>query len=355
MDIGKLQDFNSNYVGDYPLLRKLAEDWAERKPLRGLRLLHNIPITRETMLKLEPLYLSGADVTVTHLRLPGLEPKQECVDLLKAAGAHMELDHAKLYGDYDIALDCCAQIPAMERVTVRRGFVELTQSGSPVYSKLDTDLPIYSLDLSRLKCLEAMFGTGEAFVRAFRQFVEPRIEGRKFVLFGYGKVGRGVSRYLAQEGAMLTVVDTNGANLEQARKAGFDTELSRPGPSLLNAVNDSFVVVMATGCEGLLQELIKPKQLADKVLLINMGADDEFGDRYAASRIVANKAPLNFLLDAPTTMFFIDPIFAVHNQCCEHVLDGNAHGFSPLPPELDLPVIEEWSTLYGIDISDIYY
>lgn len=54
-------------------------------------------------------------------------------------------------------------------------------------------------------------------------------------------------------------------------------------------------------------------------------------------------------------MFFIDPIFAVHNRCREHILSGNDHGFSPLPPELDLPVIEEWSTRYGMDVSDIYF
>lgn len=355
MEIDKLRNFNAAYDGDYPFLRRLCLEWTGSRPLEGVRILHNIPLTRETMLKLEPLYLAGADVTVTHLELPGLEPKTDCVDLLEAAGADVQLDHAKLRGEYDIALDCCGQIPGMDGISVRRGYAELTQSGTPVYGQLDTDLPIYSLDLSRLKCLEAMFGTGEAFVRAIRQFVDPRIAGRRFVVFGYGKVGRGVSRYLSEEGAVLTIVDTSETCLEQARQAGFATEASRPGDALFSAINSAFAVVMATGHEGLLEELFRPEQISDTVLLINMGADDEFGDQYAASRIVADKAPLNFLLDAPTTMFFIDPIFAVHNRCCENILSGNDHGFSPLPPELDLPVIEEWSTRYGMDVSDIYF
>lgn len=355
MDIDKLQRFNGTYVGDYPFLKDLGSEWARSKPLDGVRILHNIPLTRETMLKLEPLYLGGADVTVTHLDLPGLDAKQECVDLLDEAGAKIELDHRLIRGTFDVALDCCAQVPAMENVRIERGYVELTQSGTPVYSKLETGLPIYSLDLSKLKCLEGMFGTGEACVRAFKQFVTPDLRDRRIVLFGYGKVGRGIARYLAAEGVILTVVDVNDTYLGHAASAGFETTKSVRSPELLEAINGAFAVIFATGCPGLLQSLYAPSQIDDDVLLVNMGADDEFGDDYPAARVVANKAPLNFLLDSPTTMFFIDPIFAAHNRCCENILAGGDRGFTALPAELDLPFVNAWSERYGIDVSAIYF
>ncbi|WP_169054223.1 NAD(P)-dependent oxidoreductase [Nitratireductor sp. XY-223] len=355
MDIEKLQRFNSAYVGDYPFLQDLGSEWAQSRPLAGLRILHNIPLTRETMLKLEPLYLGGADVTVTHLELPGLEPKEDCVDLLRDAGATVELDHRRINGTFDIALDCCAQVPAMENVNIERGYVELTQSGTPIYSELETDLPVYSLDLSKLKCLEGMFGTGEACVRAIKQFVTPDLDGRKIVLFGYGKVGRGIARYLARENVRLTVVDINATYLDQAAAAGHKTLKSARCQELLETINDAFAVIFATGHPGLLQSLYAPSEIADNVQLINMGADDEFGDDYPANRIVADKAPLNFLLDSPTTMFFIDPIFAAHNRCCQNILSDDAHGFTALPAELDLPFVDAWSRRYGIDVSDIYY
>ncbi|MDA4844051.1 NAD-binding protein [Hoeflea poritis] len=355
MDIQKLQRFNSAYVGDFPFLKDLVSEWAQTRPLEGIRILHNIPLTRETMLKLEPLYLGGADVTVTHLDLPGLEPKPECVNLLEEAGATLELNHRRISGTFDIALDCCAQVPAMENVRIERGYVELTQSGTPVYSNLETDLPIYSLDLSKLKCLEGMFGTGEACVRALKQFVTPDLKDRKIVLFGYGKVGRGIARYLSAEGANLTVVDIRDDYLESAASAGFSALRSTRSPELLDAINGSYAVIFATGFSGLLQSLFSPSEINDDVLLVNMGADDEFGDDYPPERVVANKAPLNFLLDSPTTMFFIDPIFTAHNRCCENILSGGTQGFSALPAELDLPLVNAWSQRYGIDVSDIYF
>ncbi|WP_419906136.1 NAD-binding protein [Hoeflea sp.] len=356
MDIEKLRRFNSAYVGDFPFLEELSSEWIGKKPLDGLRILHNIPLTRETMLKLEPLYLAGADVTVTHLDLPGLEPKQDCVNLLSDAGASIELDHRKIDGEFDIALDCCAQVPAMENVRITRGYVELTQSGTPIYSALETELPIYSIDLSKLKCLEGMFGTGEACVRAIKQFVTPELKGRKFVLIGYGKVGRGIARYLSKEEVEITVVDINETYLEQAASAGYGTikDIKR-STGLLEAIRGAFAVIFATGQPGLLQSLYAPSEIGDDVLLINMGADDEFGDDYPPGRIVAGKAPLNFLLDSPTTMFFIDPIFAAHNRCCENILKGDDKGFTALPAELDLPYVDAWSKRYGIDVSDIYY
>lgn len=355
MDIEKLHRFNNAYEGDYPFLQELSRTWTERRPLEGLRVLHNIPLTRETMLKLEPLYRAGADVTVTHLDLPGLEPKQECVDVLRDAGADVEIDHSKIQGEYDFALDCCAQIPAMEKVSVRKGYVELTQSGTPVYSTLKTDLPVYSIDESKLKCLEGMFGTGEACARAIKQFVEPELKDRKFVIFGYGKVGRGIVRYLLPEGASITVVDVNKTYLEQAAAAGLTAINASDKQKILEAINASFAVITATGHPNLIEEMFTPSEIADHVHLINMGADDEYGDSFTADRIVANKAPLNFMLDAPTTIFFIDPIFMAHNRLCEYILKGHVHGFSALPQALDLPVVEAWSQRYDIDVRDIFY
>ncbi|MEM6464604.1 MAG: NAD-binding protein [Pseudomonadota bacterium] len=355
MEIEKLQRFNAAYDGDYPFLRELGATWVAKRPLEGLRVLHNIPLTRETMLKLEPLYLAGADITVTHLDLPGLQPKQECVEVLRDAGADVQIDHRALSGEYDFALDCCAQVPAMQDVSIRRGYVELTQSGTPIYSELKTDLPVYSIDESKLKCLEGMFGTGEACVRAIKQFIEPTLESRTFVIFGYGKVGRGVARYLRHEGAHIIVVEKNEAFVNQARAAGLKAVINSEKAAILEEINNAFAVITATGEPFLVGEMFSPSEISETVHLINMGADDEYGDDFPNDRIAANKAPLNFLLDAPTIMFFIDPIFMAHNRCCEYILKGEAHGFTALPGALDVPVVETWSQIYGIDVSDIYY
>ncbi len=354
MNLAPLQAFNRRYVGDYPFLLRQREEWARSQPLQGLSVLHNLAITCETLQKLEGLLLAGARVTVTHLQLPGLPPRQDCVAVLREAGVAVEIDHAKLAGRYDFALDCCGQIPAMPGVEIARGYVELTQSGNAIYQALETSLPIYSVDRSKLKCLEGMFGTGEACVRALREFVDPALAGRQFLLIGFGKVGRGIAKHLTREGAGLTVCDSDPEARALAGRRGYATLEARPGAALRKAVNGAFAVIVATGSEGLFERLVPPQEVAPAVHLVNMGADDEFGPAYPADRIVGNKAPINFLLDAPTAIYFIDPIFAAHNRCCLDILAGRQAGFSALPADMDLPWVEEWSQRYGIDTADIH-
>jgi adenosylhomocysteinase len=354
MNLQPLQRFNRTYVGDYPFLQRLNDDWGRRRPLAGLSVLHNVPITRETLLKLESLLLGGAAVTVTHLRLPGLRPREDCIAVLKDAGVAVEIDHDRIAGRFDFALDCCAQIPAMAGVEIARGYVELTQSGTPAYRALRTSLPIYSVDESKLKCLEGMYGTGEACVRAIKEFIKPELSGERFVLIGFGKVGRGVAKHLAGAGARRVVCDVNPRARAQAERLGHATLAGDKGPALRDAVNGAFAVIAATGVEGLVQRLVRPEEIAPKVHLINMGADDEYGEAFPQRRIAGDKAPLNFLLEAPTAMHFIDPIFGAHNRCCLDILEAKDSGFRPLPADLDLPWVEEWSRRYGIDVSDIH-
>lgn len=354
MNLAPLQAFNRRYPGDHPFLARQAGEWAASRPLQGLSVLHNLAITCETLQKLEPLLLAGAEVTVTHLALPGLPPRQDCVAVLREAGVTVETDHARLAGRFDFALDCCAQIPAMAGVEIVRGYVELTQSGNEVYRALPTELPVYSVDRSKLKCLEGMYGTGEACVRALKQFVVPELAGRRFLLIGFGKVGRGIAKHLLREGAEVTVCDADAGARALAVRRGHAALEAVPGQALLDAINASFGVIMATGGEGLLSRLAAPEAIDPAVRLINMGADDEFGPAYPPERVVGEKAPINFLLDSPTAMFFIDPIFAAHNRCCLDILTARDRGFTPLPADMDLPWVEEWSRRYGIDTADIH-
>ncbi|QIV94369.1 NAD(P)-dependent oxidoreductase [Allofrancisella frigidaquae] len=52
-----------------------------------------------------------------------------------------------------------------------------------------------------------MYGSGEAFIRLVQQEIVTDLKDKKFVLFGYGKVGRGVAKYLTKAGAKISVVE----------------------------------------------------------------------------------------------------------------------------------------------------
>ena len=83
-------------------------------------------------MKLESLIAADAQVTVTHVNIPGLQPKPEAIEL-RQAGIEFVQDHTALSGEYDIALDCAGQIPSIEQVSIKRGAVELTQTGGNKY------------------------------------------------------------------------------------------------------------------------------------------------------------------------------------------------------------------------------
>ena len=47
--------------------------------------------------------------------------------------------------------------------------------------------------------------------------------------------------------------------------------------------------------------------------MVNMGVEDEWGKAVPPERMLNNKEPLNFILEEPTLLKFIDPTMALHN------------------------------------------
>ncbi len=56
--------------------------------------------------------------------------------------------------------------------------------------------PVISIDDCQIKNLEAILGTGEAFVRAFQELTGEDISDKEFLVIGYGKVGQGIAKAL---------------------------------------------------------------------------------------------------------------------------------------------------------------
>jgi len=69
-DIAKLESINRKYSEPFiPFLQEQTSDFDVRKPLRGVKILHNCINTYETLLKIEPLLKAGADLTMTRCDL----------------------------------------------------------------------------------------------------------------------------------------------------------------------------------------------------------------------------------------------------------------------------------------------
>ncbi|CDZ76435.1 Adenosylhomocysteinase [Legionella massiliensis] len=336
------------------LLDNLKQLWSKTKPLAGIKILHNIPLTYETLVKLESLVAAGADLTVTQVKFVSTPPTTDIVDLLSQLGITYTPQHEDIEGEFDIALDCCAEVMQMPKVTITKGLVELTQSGGEVFKKTKTAFPVINVDDSNLKKLEGMYGTGESFVRAFKERTNRDIKNETFMVFGFGKVGQGIVKYLLKETPHITVVERSEKLLEHARKMGINALHVSQAADIRNSAQKASCLVTATGQHHVLSQWLS-SDLCPQALIANMGVADEIGPNFTNEKILCNRTAINFSLKHPTLLHFIDPIFYAHNLGAQLLLENQlSPGYHPFPSYIDDLVIKLWNAYYPIDISDIY-
>jgi adenosylhomocysteinase len=103
----------------------------------------------------------------------------------------------------------------------------------------------------------------------------------------------------------------------------------------------SWCVVSATGLAGVLAPNI-PELLACDALIANMGVEDEFSPALPSSRVLNNKQPLNFMLDEPTSLCYIDPSMALSNAALVQLISGKMPpGVSQPPSDLEESILDD--------------
>ena len=336
---------NSCYTGaEYPALGAFGAEWAFSRPFAGLRILVATPVFRNTLLEYRALLAGGADlvVGVAGSGEDGAVAKMPCdpgiVDLLRengipVVGVQEALDMEAVGRGFDLVLDCAGQFA---KLSPKFGFVELTRSGVQFYE--GSAHPVYVADSGVVKRIETSLGTGEGYVRALRQLgYGPDFSDRKFVVFGSGKVGQGIVLQLLRSGAAVDVVtDTNfGLNAFLDANGVPVTDCNDAG-SVAGLVRAADFVVTATGVKGALDKPeLTAALLESQAVLANMGVEDEYGPNVPAARVLAEKSPLNFILEEPTHLKYIDASLALHaalgellvREACERVagVDGTVY------------------------------
>jgi len=322
---------------EYPALSAFFAEWSGTRPFRALRVLVATPVFRNTLLEYRALIAGGADLVVGVAGLgsgadafnAGAEMPCDpgIVETLRENGIpviglqealEMEVRCAES-GDcaFDLVLDCAGQFAACHP---RFGFVELTRSGVQFYEK--SEHQVYVADSGIVKRIETCLGTGEGYVRALAQLGYDFYDGKKFVVFGSGKVGQGIVLQLLRSGADVQVVtdcsrgtnpflDANGVPVTDCNDVNAVAAL----------VRGADFVVTATGVKGALDrpEIVEAL-LASGAVLANMGVEDEYGPGVPASRVLAEKKPLNFILEEPTHLKYIDASLALHAALGELLL-----------------------------------
>lgn len=76
-----------------------------------------------------------------------------------------------------------------------------------------------------------------------------------------------------------------------------------------------------------------------------MGVEDEYGAQIPAGRVLVNKQPVNFVLEEPTRMKYIDATTGLHNEGALYLITH------PEATGLIVPTREQENRLFDISIK----
>jgi adenosylhomocysteinase len=297
-------------------------------------------LVRNSVVVVEALWRGGAEIVLARAH-PSPAEAPVLADLRRHGVPVLDVDEAAAGGDW--FLDVGA---VLGRRRIPRGAAEVTRTG--VLHYLSIPCPVVSADDCRSKRIEGFFGTGEGFLRAWRKLrPDEPLEGRSVVLFGFGKIGRGIAHRLRRLPLDVTVVEADDAAQQRARRDGFACISARPEPRLEQALAAADIVISVTGRPGVISATYPPAWFRHgRPVLVNLGAEDEFGPSFGDEEILGGRElPLNFHLDQPTLNRYVDAPLAAHLLALEALTrdpDRWPVGVHPLPREMDAWVIGSW-------------
>jgi len=292
---------------EYPVLRQQMEEWAKTQPLKGLSILDATPVFRNTLIKYKSLLLAGATLSVGITDKIPADPF--VLKLLEEEGVPFITPNDPPR-TFDLVLDCAAAFAACP---ARIGYVELTRSGVETYLKKGS--PVYVADSGEIKKIETCLGTGESYFRAMRQLGYDTWQNKDLLVFGSGKVGLGIIAYAHRLGANVTVVTERSSVTPKIREYACEIIGIDEPERIIRSIQNAYAVVTATGIAGAMTSICPPEVFINSpALLANMGVEDEYGEAIPANRVLAEKAPLNFILEEPTLLKYIEATMALHNE-----------------------------------------
>lgn len=333
-----------------PFLHAQYHDWYANKPLTGLRLLHHVPVVENTLLKIATIVAGGAEVTVTNPSF--LKASSVALQLLNDAGVTYAENLSQLqHQQFDIHLDCGAELyQALPNPTL--GSIELTGTGDHFFRHCKPTVPVISVDRTYTKQLETVFGAAISAKQALQKLLKNDVEQLSWLVFGFGKIGRGLAYCQRTKLDKITVVDITEEAKLKANSLGINYIDAANLPAIKHKLQETHVVIMATGQPNSLTRY--PKEWFANIILANMGIVDEFGEQFSNDEVLFAKKPINFYLDDPTPIEYIDPELYLHNQAMleliQHKFTNGIHNVSPI---VDKVIISKWCEYHNIKHADI--
>lgn len=250
------------------------------------------------------------------------------IDLIKKSGIKLVTSNSTPR-EFDIILDCAAQFIKFK---AKLGRVELTRSGAELYK--ESGERVFMADGGKIKMIETCIGTGESYFRAMDSLGYNNWKDKKLALFGCGKVGQGILRAAVERGVKVVVISNPNILPAEVKEIAYKIIDYTDKELVTEATLKCYAMVTAIGREGAVEQTIDVEKLINSnLLLANMGAEDEYGNLFPTNRVLANKDSLNFILDEPTELKYIDATLTLHNLGAEYLIKNRLANGIILPPD----------------------
>ena len=231
------------------LLQRLRKQFSETKPFAGMTIGVCLHVEPKTAVLCTVLQAGGANVVITGS--PGTT-KNDVAAALRQGGVivygqqeddsvqHQENIRQVLSHDPHLLLDNGADLMAAYLAHPGQGRVvasteETTTGANRLRDELRDALtvPTIVINDSPLKLImENEHGVGPTIVEGFMRETNLLVQSRRFVVFGYGSVGRGIARTLRKLGSHVTVVEPDPIRALEAVLDGMFVEVLRVALSI---------------------------------------------------------------------------------------------------------------------------
>ena len=353
-------------AGQMPVLARIAERFGRERPFEGVRVGLSLHVTAETANLVRALIAGGADIA---LCAPNpLSTQDDVADALAGLGAAVHARHgedpaaglaAVLETSPQLTMDDGADLISALAGSDLIGATEETTTGIIRARSLELGFPVIAINEGRAKDLfDNRYGTGQSTLDGILRATNVLLAGRRIVVVGYGRCGRGVAARAEGAGAHVIVCEVDPLAALEAAMDGFEVM-----PALeAAAVGDLFIT--ATGNRDALRRE-HFERMRDGALLCNAGHFDVEIDKADLAELATERREARPLVDelvmADGRRLYLladgrvvnlaageghpaavmDVIFASQALAAEHLMNGAGKlepGVQLLPPAIDAEV-----------------
>jgi adenosylhomocysteinase len=364
-----------------PVLRSIRDRFERERPLAGVRVGCSLHVTAETANLVRALIAGGAEVA---LCAPNpLSTQDDVADGLAEYGAAVHARHGE-----DPARGLAAVVATQPQVTMDDGAdlvsalagedligaTEETTTGVIRARSLELRFPLIALNEGRAKDLfDNRYGTGQSTLDGVLRATNVLLAGRRVVVLGYGRCGRGVAARAKGAGARVIVCEVDPLAALEAAMDGYQVMPA------LEAATHGELFVTATGNRNVLDGE-HFERMPDGAIVANAGHFDVEIDKAALVKLAVARREARPQVEELVTsdgrrLFLLaegrvvnlaaaeghpaavmDVIFACQALAAEHlVLNRGAlpAGVQPLPETIDAQIARLKLESMGVEIDEL--